>query len=414
MSESASESVESSRLSWWQSPVLVLVGVLTIALNLRLAAVSVGPLLATIRPSLGMDATVAGVLTTVPVICFAVFGALSPMAAARLGMHRVLCGALVLLVTGQIVRAVTSSPVVFLLASMVALSGMAAANVLLPSVIKRHFAHRVGLVTALYSTALSIGVTLASVVTVPLAHAFGSWRWGLGLWATTAFVALLPWLALIRHDRRDPTSNGVAKRRAIGMRDLLRSPLAWTMVFFFAVQSAQAYIQFGWYPTILQAAGYSEAAGGLYLGVIAGVGIPLAFLMPALAARLSKPYPLMVVIASCLAAGYLGVLLAPNGPIWFWSVLLAVGVSAFPFILALIGLRARTSEGTAALSGFTQSIGYLVAAPFPFLIGLLRDLTGSWTAPLIVMMSMAVPLLVLGLLASRPRFVEDEIAPTTD
>lgn len=403
------EPVGSPRTSWWQSPVLILVGVLTIALNLRLAAVSVGPLLATIRPALGMNGAVAGLVTTVPVICFAVFGALSPMAAARLGMHRVLCGALVLLVTGQLVRATTDSPLVFLVASMVALSGMAAANVLLPSVIKLHFAHRVGLVTALYSTALSIGVTLASVVTVPLAQAFGSWRWGLGLWATTAFIALLPWLALVRHDRRDPAT-GPARARAIGMRDLLRSPLAWTMVFFFAVQSAQAYIQFGWYPTILQAAGYSAAEGGFYLGVIAGVGIPLAFLMPALAARLNKPYPLMVVIASCLAGGYLGVLLNPTGPVWLWSVLLAVGVSAFPFILALIGLRARTSEGTAALSGFTQSIGYLVAAPFPFLIGLLHDLTGSWTVPVIVMMSMSVPLLLLGLSASRPRFVEDELA----
>lgn len=397
---------------WTHSRWLVIGGLLVLAFNLRPVAVSVGPLLRQITGELAMGPALTGLLTALPVLCFAGFGALAPMAAARAGVHRVMVGALLLLILGGVVRATTGTAAVFLLATMLALSGMAAANVLLPSLVKLHFGHRVGLMTALYSTSMTIGVTAASMLTVPLARALGGWRWGLGIWSITAVIAVLPWLLLINHDRiaaRRAAGTTADGTRRISIGDVARTRLGWILAVFFGVQSMQAYSVFGWLATMFQDAGFSPAASGLWLGIATGVGIPLAFLFPAYAARKRQPRELIIVITCCLVAGYSGLAIFPDRLPWLWAILIAIGTASFPVILALIGLRARTSEGTAALSGFTQSVGYLIAAPGPFLVGVLHGFTGSWLVPKLFLVAMAIPLIVMGLLAIRPLYLEDEI-----
>ena len=148
---------------------LVLVALLVLAFNLRPAAVSVGPVLGQLQHDLGMNDTVAGVLTALPSLCFAGFGALAPLVARRLGLTGAVLVATVLIVAGQVARTLVSSPWLFLLLSAVALAGMATANVLLPSLVKTHFPRRIGLVTALYSTSMTIGLTLAGMLVVPTA-----------------------------------------------------------------------------------------------------------------------------------------------------------------------------------------------------------------------------------------------------
>ncbi|HET9872944.1 MAG TPA: MFS transporter [Propionibacteriaceae bacterium] len=388
--------------------ILVLAGLLILAFNLRPTAVAVGPLLSTITGAISMSPAEAGVLTTLPVISFAIFGALSPAVAARLGPHHTIAIALIMLVLGQTGRALTASVFLFLASSTVALAGMAAANVLLPSLVKLHFPDQVGMVTALYSTLLGIGITGASVLTLPSAELFGSWRWGLGLWAITGLLALIPWVPLGRHDTA--ADKAVAGEQAhVRLSDVARTRLGWVMAIFFGVQSMHAYCIFGWLVTIYQAAGYSQAAASLYLGITTGIGIPLSFLAPAYAARRARPYDLMIIIVGCCAAGYLGLLVAPRHVPWLWAALLALGMTCFPVILTLMGLRARTSQGTAALSGFTQGLGYLLAAPGPFLVGLLHEVTGDWVAPKIFLLVMTAPLLVIALIACRPRLIEDEL-----
>src|SRR4051812_101418 len=175
-----------------RATTLILVGIVLLSLNLRPAAVSVGPVLDEIRDAFSMSGPTAGLLTSLPVIGFAVFGALAPAAAHRIGLHRVTLLALVAVVLGLMGRALTGSEALFLLLSLVALGGMAMANVLLPSLVKLHFPDRIGRVTSIYTTALSIGLTAALVLTVPVSDAFGGWRWGLGASAALAVAAALP------------------------------------------------------------------------------------------------------------------------------------------------------------------------------------------------------------------------------
>jgi MFS transporter, CP family, cyanate transporter len=384
--------------------ILVLVGILVLAFNLRPAAVSVGPVLDEITAGLGMSPTVAGVLTTLPVLAFAVFGALAAWLARAVGAHRVTLLALVAVVVGLGVRSRTSSVPVFLLLSLLALAGMATANVLLPSLIKLHFPRRIGLLTSLYTTALAVGLTTASVLTVPIAHGFGSWRWGLFAWALTALVAAVPWVALIRHDRVPDTGTA-----AITLGAVARTRLGWAMAAFFGLQSMQAYSVFGWFSQIYRDAGFSASTAGLLLGLITAMSIPLSFWLPARAARMHNQSVLVTALILCYPVGYLGLVVAPVAGAWLWAVLVGIGASVFPVVLTLIGLRSRTSAGTAALSGFTQSVGYLIAALGPFGMGVLYELTGGWTVPLLALTLSCVPQLVAGLIAARPSFIEDQL-----
>lgn len=385
----------------------MLVGLVALAFNLRPTAVAVGPVLDELRADLGMSPPLAGVLTSMPALAFAAFGALSPAVASRFGPHRTIAAALGLVVTGSIARTLSHHPATFLAFSVVALAGMAAANVLLPSLVRLHFPDRIGLVTSLYSTSLTVGIATAAIVTAPLAEAAGSWRVSFMVGTAAAAAALVLWLALQRLDAgRAPLHE---RPRGIGLARVARTRLGWTMAIFFGSQSAFAYSLFGWLPAIYRGAGFSPTAAGVFLGIATGAGIPLAFLLPVHASRRPSPWLALVVIVSFAVAGMTGILLAPRTLPWLWALFLAIGNSAFPLVLALIGLRARTPEGTAALSGFTQGVGYLVATCGPLALGMLRGATGGFTAPAVAMLCMLVPLVACGLLACRPSFLEDEL-----
>ncbi len=383
-----------------------------LAFNLRPAAVSVGPVLTEVRAGLSMSPATAGVVTTLPVLSFAVVGALAPWFGRRLGMHRTMLGALVLTAAALTVRSAADNSALFIVATVPALSGMAVANVLLPSLVRQHFAHRVGLVTALYTTALAVGLTFASVLTVPAADVSGSWRGGLAIWAAAALLAAAPWLALLGHD----VKRQIGGDTALSVRQTARSPLAWAMAVFFGAQSLQAYAVFGWLPQIFRDAGFSPGAAGLLLGVATATSIPVSLILPPVAVRRTNQASLILGLSVCYVAGYLGLLVWPAQGALLWALLIGVGTGMFPLILTLVGLRARTSDGTAALSGFTQSIGYLIAAIGPFLMGALYGATGGWTVPLLLLIVLLVPQAVAGVLVARPRYLEDELRtpePTT-
>ena len=386
--------------------MLLLVGIVVLAFNLRPAAVSVGPVLDEVIGGLSMSPVTAGVLTTLPVLAFAGFGALAPGLARAVGLHRVTLVSLVVVVVGLTVRAATGDVVLFLLASFAAVSGMATANVLLPSLVKLHFPDRIGVMTSIYTTSLAVGLTSASVLTVPFSSGLGSWRGGLAVWAVTAALAALPWIGLVRRDRA-PESGG---RRTITLAAVARTRLGWGMAGFFGLQSLQAYSVFGWFAQVYRDAGFSAGTAGLLLGVITAMSIPLSFWLPALAARMTDQTWLIVALIACYPVGYVGLILAPVAGAWVWAVVIGTGASVFPVVLTLIGLRARTSEGTAALSGFTQSVGYLMAALGPFGMGLLYDLTGGWTVPLTGLTILMVPQLLVGLYVARPAYIEDQLA----
>ncbi|AQP51816.1 CynX/NimT family MFS transporter [Tessaracoccus flavescens] len=385
---------------WWP-----LVALLALAFNLRPVAVSVGPVLAEIAGDIGLSGSLAGLLTSLPTICFAVFGALAPAVARRFGDHLAIGIALVLLIVGQVGRLMVDGSASFLLLSMVALSGMALANVLMPSLVRRHYPGRIGMATALYSLTMTIGVTLASATTVPLANALGGWRAAFVAWVVAAVAALLCWLPLL--GQREPIRSHELARVTLGQ--IARTRLGWALAVFFGIQSSQAYSIFGWLPSVYRSAGLDEVQAGLMLGIATGVGILPAFLIPAYVARTKNPSVLFVSLMVFLVAGYLGLMLAPTSAPWLWAVFLALGTASFPLLLALFGTRARTPVATAALSGFAQSVGYVIATLGPLSFGILHARTDSWTPSIVLQLVLVVPMLIAGLYACRPLLVEDQL-----
>jgi CP family cyanate transporter-like MFS transporter len=378
--------------------LLLAVAVLFAALNLRPAVTSVGPLLDKAQADLGASATWAGVLTTLPGLCFAVAGLTAPALARRVGIGASVALALGVLTVGLVVR-VLDGPLVVLGGTLVAGGGIALANVLIPVVVKDSFPARVGLMTGVYTAALQGGAALGSAVTPPMDAQLGGWREAWAGWAVLALAALVLWLPAVRG--RLP---GGVSRQERG-RSLLRSPLAWTVTVFFGLQAFGAYIVMGWFAQVLMDAGVSRGDAGLLQGLMSLLAVPISLVIPAVAARQGSQTWWIVGLSMVGVAGNIGLIAAPSAAPLLWSILVGVGMSVFSLALTTIALRARSGPDTAALSGMAQGYGYLIAAPGPLLFGLLHDLTAAWTVPLIVFTVVVVAQSVFGGLAGRDRYV---------
>ena len=383
--------------------MLLAIGMVLLAANLRPAAAAVGPLLGRIRADTGLSGTGAGVLTTLPVLCFGALAPLAPRLARRVGERATVALALALLLFGLLVRLVPGLGFLFL-GTALAGTAIAIGNVMLPVLVRGSFPDRIGLLTGMYSTALIGFAALAAGVSVPVADAFGGgWRPGLGIWAVPAAVTLLLWAPQLgRRQLAAPVSDD----RLAGARALLRDRVAWSVTLFFAVQSSGFYSTLAWLPSVFHSHGISTSRAGLLLSLSLIIGVVPALTVPSLAARARDQRPFVLAFVACIAAGWLGVILAPTAAPYAWVLLLGFGQNAmFPLALTLIVLRGGTVTSTAGLSTLTQTVGYLVAAVGPLAIGALHDISGSWTPPLIVLLALLGPLVLLGLAAGRNRTV---------
>ncbi|WP_175408729.1 MFS transporter [Streptomyces sp. TRM64462] len=391
---------------------LLIVGLVLTALNLRPAITSLGALLEEVRTGLHMSGSVAGVLTSVPPLCFAVFGLTAPRLARRFGAATVVCAGTAAIAAGLLIRPFAGGTAAFLAASALALMGIALSNVLMPVIVKRYFPDRVGTMTGLYSMALALGTSLAAAVTVPMTSALGGdWRTGLGVWAVLALLAVVPWIPVVR-DRDGtapaPDTATAGESAANGAPRIVRSRTAWALACFFGLQATGAYITMGWLPQIFRDAGVPAGTAGVLLAVTMVMGVPLAFVIPRVAGRMRQQGPIVVVLGLCGLAGYAGLLTAPAAGAWAWALLLGVANCAFPLALTMIGMRARSGTGVVRLSAFAQSVGYLISIPGPILVGALYQHSGGWNVPLALMAGLVVPQMVAGVLAGRDRTIEDE------
>ena len=387
----------------------MLAAIVLTGLTMRVAVTSVGAVLTDLEAGLHASSSVAGIITTLPVIAFAGIGFVGPWLAHRFGEHRLVAVALLTATAGLLLRAVAGSVWLFALLSMLALAGGAIANVLMPALVKRHFPHRIGAMTAVYTTSLAVGVTAAAGLTAPLAELGGhDWRVGIGSWALLTAVAVLPWLPTLAGDRPEPAT----RQDRVPLSRLLRSKLAWALVTMFATQSFQAYIAFGWFTDFFRHHHLDPTRAGLLVAFYSALSIPVSMVIPALAVRGQRA--IVVGLTAASAVSYLGMLVAPVGGAWLWMLLGGVGGGMFPLTLVMIGLRSREIATTAALSAFVQGIGYLLAGTGPLLVGVLLGITGSWTWPLILLLLAALGSASAGWYAGRPAYVDDQLSATDE
>jgi CP family cyanate transporter-like MFS transporter len=376
-------------------------GIVLLAANLRPALTGVAPLIGQIREDTGISNGVAGLLTTLPLLAFGLLSPIAPRVARLFGMERVLLASLLVLAAGILLRWAGALEALFL-GTVVLGAAIAVANVLLPSLVKREFPEHAGLMTSVYTTSLGISAALAAGVSVPLAQLVG-WRGALAVWVLPALLAGVAWLPqLIRSDHpADPSA-----RNAPGVRDLWRSSLAWQVTLFMGLQSLSYYVTLTWLPEILQAEGMSAARAGWMLGLSQAVAIVTMFLAPMIAERRPSQRGVVGVAVGMSGLGVLGLLVAGSTASTLWVVLLGLGQGAsFSLALTFFALRAPDPGHAAALSGMAQSVGYLLAAGGPFLFGVLRDVTGAWKVPLVLLLTVTICLLIAGIGAARDAHV---------
>ncbi|MEV8193648.1 MFS transporter [Rhodococcus pyridinivorans] len=394
-----------SGVSLLRGRLLVFCAIAMSALVLRVAVTSFSPLAAQISEEIGFSSTVVGVFGMIPTAMFAAFGLATPALGRRWGLERTALIAMLMAGVGMATRALMTDTWSLLLLSGLALGGMGIGNVVIPPLVKRYFSDTLALVSSVYIVGVQLSTIVPAFVAVPLADAFG-WRVSLGVWALVGFAAAVPWVwVLLRHRNADAGEVAPVDRNVDGR--VWRSPVGWGMVGMFGMTSLVTYSMFTWIPDILADAGASPAFGGAMVGMFALLGLVSAFGAPSLCARMTNPFPVVVACASCFLVAFAGLWIAPMSAPILWIVLLGLGPSTFPMALTLINLRSRSHAGSAALSGFTQGVGYTVACLGPLLFGVFHDLTSGWAASF-AFMTVAVAVLVAGAYqACKPRVVED-------
>lgn len=390
------------------STLVLGIGIAITAVNMRAAIVGVGPLLETIRQDTGISTTVAGLLTTLPVICFGLLAGVAPRAAARLGLDRVIWLTMVGLTAGILLRLATPIAMLFLGTAVIGIS-IALANVLVPAAVKRDFPGHTGLMTGVYTMGITLGGTAAAATMAPINERGLDWRATLGLLAIPALVAVVAQVPRLRQNR---ASHAHAVSTRIAVPRLWRDPLAWQVSLFMGFQSAVYFGLGSWIPTLLYDEGLSKEAAGTMWAICNLAGLPFSLGVSVVAQRLRSQRPLLVGVIGVWAVGISGLLVAPGEYALAWMLLYgAANGSALSLALMLIVLRSPDTGHASALSGMAQAVGYCIAATAPFLFGALHDLTGGWDASVIAILLALVPTAWAGWLASRHGLVGGEHPP---
>jgi MFS transporter, CP family, cyanate transporter len=399
------------RRTVWTVPVLLgFVAVFAAAINLRAGIASLGPVLGQVLGAFDAAGWLAGVVTAIPGLFFALMGLAAVPLARRLGLSGALTAGMVLTLIGLAVRPWVGQVWVFITLTAFVVAGIALANVLLPAWIKNHGRHRTVALMTVYTSVLGVSGAVGPLSAL-LFHGQDAWRWALFVWASFAAVQVVVWVVVSARTGFDFPSVTVPGDGPGG--SLWRAPTAVFLMAFFGLQSMNAYIQMGWLPQIYLDSGAPASVGALALALIGALNIVGGLAMPVVISRVRHLALFPVLFSMFSAAGYLGLYVAAESTPLLWAFLLGLGGFCFPTALALIAARSRTALVTAQLSGFVQPFGYFVAAAGPLLVGILYDITGQWSAILLALVAGTVAMAIVGYRASRPGYIDDELnAPT--
>ncbi|WP_188454176.1 CynX/NimT family MFS transporter [Virgibacillus oceani] len=386
---------------------LLITGIVFVAFNLRPAITSVGPVIGIIRDDIGLSNWSAGLITSLPLIAFALMSPIAPRLGNRVTNERALLIGLILLAIGIAVRSFSFVALLFIGTLLVGL-GIAICNVLLPGVIKEKFPAKVALMTSVYSTAMGIFAATASGLSIPFAKGMGlGWQIALLVWMIPAILGIVIWVYLGKNSKPETTVEMTYV--SDGNNQMWHSPLAWQVASFMGLQSFLFYVTISWLPEILHDYGVSMATAGWMLSFTQFVGLPASFLVPVIAAKFSQQRGIILVLGVFAVSGYGGLLLGDSYAVMVIStILIGFALSGnFALALAFLGMRARNAKQAAELSGMAQSLGYVLAAVGPMFIGYLFDLTHVWTIPLVTLIGVSLFVVIFGLGAGRDKYVLD-------
>jgi CP family cyanate transporter-like MFS transporter len=376
------------------------VTILLIAVVLRPPVAQIGPILDQIQKQLGIGDSETALLAAIPVLCFG-FGAFaSPALVRRFGLNETTVGLL-----GLIVASIAIRPYMgyfgMLVGTTVAGLAIAVANVLLPSIVRERFPKRVVPLTSAYTTILAASASFAAAFSFPSAKAFG-WQLALELWALPALLAFGFSFSLLSGDAKHET---VGEQEHRGDFKLIgRSPIAWSIIGLFGIQSLGFYALLAWLPNLAIDSGMKPGDAGALLSLMTIVGVPVGLALSSNFGRFKSLANIGALISMVTIAGL--VLLSMH--LWVPAVIV-IGIgqaSSFPLSLSLISTRAANQRLTTMLSSVSQGVGYLLAAIGTFLFGWVAKQTNSWVVSIWGLIALTVVQVVAAWYAGRPKVIE--------
>ncbi|WP_412518418.1 CynX/NimT family MFS transporter [Staphylococcus simulans] len=394
----------SLRDSW-----LIVLAMVFVASTLRAPLTSVGPVIDQIKDALSINNSVAGILTTIPLLIFGIVSPFVSKVSSRLTMSKTVFFSTILVIIALIVRVSGGFPV-FILGTVLLGVGIAFGNVVLPSYVKWKFPLQIGLMTGLYSGTMNFTAGLGGGLSFPLSEA-GTYRLSLAFWLLFAIIAIILWIPqMLSGTKQEKAMLAEAAKEEKKLFKISRSKLAWMVAFMMGFQSMIFYTVVAWVPSILVDRGVDQSTAGYLLMLNQFAQVPMTFIFPILASRMKNQKLLVTIVSAFFIIGFALFFSQSFTLLIIGMILAGFGMgSGFSLCMTFFSIRARTSDGSIALSGFGQSIGYFVAAIGPFLIGLLHDVTGSWISGIIALVTMGVLFYIFGLLSSHGE-VEDELA----
>ena len=373
-----------------------MVAIFLFATTLRTPITVVGPIISFIRDGLGISNVLAGFLTTIPLIAFAIVSPFAPRIARKWGMEWTLFYSVILLCTGILLRSVGET---VLLIGGTILIGIAIAfgNVLIPSYFKWKFPLHIGLLTGVYSVSMNISSGLAAGFSFPIATNAG-WQIALGFSIVLGVLTLAIWIPILRTPKVDLQMSTSQTMKT----QMWKSPLAWAVAGAMGFQSFLFYCSSAWLPEIFVSQGLDATTAGWMVSVMQFAQIPMTFVIPIIAGKLVSQRPIVIFFTICYLIGFTGVWMEWTSLAILWMIFLGfAGGASFGLVLMLFSLRTETAYDAAELSGFAQSIGYLVAAVGPVLFGYVHDLTNSWSMPLLLFILISVLLFFASFISAK-------------
>lgn len=392
---------EKRNTTYW----IIFLGILFVGANLRAPLTSVGSLISFIRDDLGLTNTTAGLITTLPLLAFAIVSPFAPKLSEKFGMERTIFISLIVLAAGIVLRSLFGISFLFFGTALIGIA-IAIGNVLIPVIIKVNFPLRVGLVMGFYAVLMNVFGALGSGISVPVMEIGNlGWSGSLGIWAVLTLVAIILWIPQLRQARKNKTETSTSKKKETVT--IWKSPLAWYITIFMGLQSLMFYTLVTWLPDILATHGYNPEAAGWMLFLMQAALIPVTFIIPIIAEKMKDQQLLGALTAIFFMVGIFGVYLGNKTfiPIAIMMIGMACG-SAFSICMMLFSLRTSTSTEAAKMSGMAQSFGYLLAALGPTLFGAVHDLTNGWNTPLLLLIATGVVILVVAVLSGKNRVIE--------
>ncbi|MEB2780837.1 MFS transporter [Algoriphagus sp. C2-6-M1] len=382
----------------FSSQSLLITGIILVSINLRTSIASVGPLIPFIREDLGLSNGLAGFLTTLPLLTFATFSLFAPGIGKRLGMGRAVFLGVAILATGVILR-VLGGIELLLLGTALTGVGIVIANVLLIPLIKVRLPEKLGLMTALLATMMSLFAAIAVGMSVPIAvdWDFG-WRGSLAFWAVFMVLAMIIWIPQLQrpkaslHEVTDPAKN------------VWRSKLAWQITIFMGCQSVMYFTMVTWLPDMLIFRGWTPVQAGFVSSMMQVVSLLGSYFAPDFLIKLREQSGVVLAVGIAYVLGYLG-LFIENELVTYVSlgiVGLCMG-SSLSIAYILIALRTAEDQTTAKLSAMVQSSGYYLAALGPLLFGVSLDLFDNWNVLIFFLLFFALAFTFFGMSAGRDR-----------